>query len=67
MLDMGLYQLAKKLQMTREDLKHIILTPGELHIMMAQLRTIGAFIENSGLKMRREESDPTVQVEEINK
>lgn len=50
-LDMGLYQPAKKLQMTRQDLGHIILCPGELHIMMAQLRTIGAFIENSGLDM----------------
>ena len=37
--DMGLYQTAKKLQMTRQDLGHIILRPGELHIVMAQLRT----------------------------
>ena len=44
-LDMGLYQPAKKLQMTRQDLEHIILRSGELHIVMAQLRTIGAFIE----------------------
>lgn len=48
-LDLGLYQPAKKLQMSRQDLSHLILRPGELHIVMAQLRTIGAFIENSGL------------------
>ena len=54
---MGLYQLAKKLQMTRQDLGHIIHRPGELHIVMAQLRTIGAFIENSGLDMCWVESD----------
>ena len=56
-LDMGLYQPAKKLQMTRQDLEHIILRPGELHIVMAQLRTIGAFIEDSGLDMCWVESD----------
>ena len=56
-LDMGLYQPAKKLQMTRQDLGHIILRPGELHIVMAQLRTIGAFIENSGVDMCWVESD----------
>lgn len=50
-LDMALYQPAKKLQMTRQDLSHIILRPGELHIVIAQLRTIGAFIEDSGLDM----------------
>lgn len=54
---MGLYQPAKKLQMSRQDLGHIILRPGELHIVMAQLRTIGAFIENSGLDMCWVESD----------
>ena len=42
-LDMGLYQPAKKLQMARQDLRNIILRPGELHIVMADLRTIGAF------------------------
>ncbi|KAL9964664.1 hypothetical protein ACROYT_G028339 [Oculina patagonica] len=36
-LDMGLYQPAKKLQMHRSDLDHIILRPGELHIVMALL------------------------------
>ena len=56
-LDMGLYLPAKKLQMARDDLKHIILRPGELHILMAQLRTIGAFIENIGIDMAWIESD----------
>ena len=56
-LDMGLYQPARKLQMTHQDLGHIILRPGELHIVMAQLRTIGAFIENSGLDMCWVQSD----------
>ena len=56
-LDMGLYLPAKKLQMARDDLKHIILRPGALHILMAQLRTIGAFIENSGIDMAWMESD----------
>lgn len=50
-LDMGLYELAKKPQMAHQDLKHIILRPGELHIVMAQLRTICSFMENSGLDL----------------
>ena len=50
-LDMGLYQPAKKLQMARQDLRNIILRAGELHIVIAYLRTIGAFIDNSGLDM----------------
>ena len=48
-LELGLYQPAKKLQIARQDLKNLILHAGELHIVMAQLRTIGAFIKNSGL------------------
>jgi len=56
-LDMGLYLPAKKLHMARDDLKHIILRPGELHILMAQLKTIGAFIENSDIDMAWIESD----------
>ena len=48
-LDMGLYKPAKQLQMARKDLDHVILRPGELHITMAQLRSIGAYMENSGL------------------
>ena len=50
-LDMGFYQPAKKLQMARQDLRNIILRPGELHIVMADLRTIDAFIDKSGLDM----------------
>ena len=56
-LDMGLYQPAKKLQMARNDLQHLILRPGELHIVMAQLRTTGAFIEDSGLDLCWIEAD----------
>ena len=41
-LVMGLYMPAKKLQMARHDLNNRILPPGELHIVMAQLKTIGA-------------------------
>ena len=48
-LDMGLYQPAKKFQMARNDIQNLILRPGELHIVMAQLRVIGAFIEDGGL------------------
>ena len=56
-LVMGLYQPAKKLLMTRQDLGHIILCPGELHIMIVQLHTIHAFIENSRLDMSWVKSD----------
>ena len=38
--------------MARNDLQNLILRPGELHIVVAQLRTIGAFIEDGGLDMR---------------
>lgn len=41
-LDMGLYMPSKKLQMARHDINNIILHTGELHIVMAQLKTIGA-------------------------
>lgn len=56
-LDMGLYQPAKKLQMHRSDLDHIILRPGELHIVMALLRTIGSFIDSSGIDLCWTESE----------
>ncbi|KAL9976959.1 hypothetical protein ACROYT_G014308 [Oculina patagonica] len=56
-LDMGLYMPAKKLQMARDDLSNIILCQGELRIVMAQLKTIGAYIENSGIDMAWKESD----------
>ena len=56
-LDMGPYQAAKKLQMGRNDLDHLILRPSELHIVMAQLRTIGRFIEDSGIDLCWIEAD----------
>ncbi|XP_028413663.1 uncharacterized protein LOC114544233 [Dendronephthya gigantea] len=56
-LDLGLYLPAKKLQMARNDLNHLILRPGELHIVMAQLRTLGSFIEHSGIDLCWSESD----------
>ena len=56
-LYMGLYQPAKKLQMAWNDLSHIILRPGELHVVMAQIRTLGSFIENSGIDLCWSESD----------
>jgi len=43
-LDMGLYKPTKQLQMSRSDLDHLLLRPaGELHIVMSQLRCIGAY------------------------
>ena len=56
-LDMGLYKPAKQLQMSRRDLDHLILRPGELHIIMAQLRSLGSYIENSGLDFCWTEAD----------
>ena len=50
-LDMGLYKPAKQLQMARNDCSHLILRPGELHTVMAQLRTIGSYMDNSGLDL----------------
>ena len=44
-LDMGLYKPVKQLQMSRKDMDNIILRPGELHFVMAQLRCIEAYIE----------------------
>ena len=43
--------------MARTDMNNVILRPGELHITMAMIKTIGAFIENSGLDMAWIESD----------
>ena len=49
-LDMGLYKPAQKLLMEkRNEIKNIVLRPGELHIVIAMLRTIGCFIDNSGI------------------
>ena len=56
-LDMGLYKPAKQLQMHRNDMDHLILRPGELHIVMAQLRCIGSYIENSGIDFCWTEAD----------
>ena len=56
-LDIGLYMPAKKLQLARDDLNNIILRPGELHIVMAQLTTTGAYIETSGIDMAVVDSD----------
>ena len=56
-LDMGLYKPAKQLQMARNDMNHLIFRPGELHIVMAQLRTIGAYIESSGIDFCWTEAD----------
>jgi len=56
-LDLGLYLPAKKLQMSRNDLNNLILRPGELHVVMAMLRTIGAYIDNSGIDMCWTEAD----------
>ena len=39
------------------DMNHLVLRPGELHIVMAQLRTIGAYMENSGLDFSWTEAD----------
>ena len=43
--------------MAREDLDHLLLRPGELHFVMAQLRTLGAYVENSGLDFCWTEAD----------
>ena len=50
-LDLGLYKPAKQLQMARQDCSHLILRPGELHMVMAHLRTIGSYIDSSGLDL----------------
>lgn len=56
-LDLGLYKPAKQLQMSRQDLKDTIIRPGELHILMAQLRTIGVVINGSGLDLSWNQAD----------
>ena len=33
----------------KNDIQNIVLRPGELHIVIAMLRTIGSFIDNSGI------------------
>ena len=43
--------------MPRNDLSFMILRPGELHVVMAQLRTLGSFIENCGIDLCWSESE----------
>ena len=50
-LDLGLYKPAKELQMARDDCINMILRPGELHMVMAALRTIGSYMDGSGLDL----------------
>ena len=50
-LDMGLYKPAKRLQMARDDLNHFIPRLEELHIVMAQLKVIGSYIDSSGFDL----------------
>ena len=47
-VDLGLYRPMQQLQMSRNDTETILL-PGDLHIIMAQLRAIGTFIDLSGI------------------
>ena len=54
---MGLYLPAKKLQMARKDLNRLILRSGELHIVMAMLKTIGAYIESGGIDLCWQEAE----------
>ena len=49
-LDLDLYERALQLRNSRDDLRDkFILRLGELHIVFAQCRAIGAFIENTGV------------------
>lgn len=49
-LDMALYKSVKHLEMARSDCQNKwFLKPGELHIVIAQLRTIGSYIQNTGI------------------
>ena len=56
-LHMGLYWQAKRLQMGRNDLDHLNLCPGVLHIVQVQLWTIGGFIEHNSIDLCRIEAD----------
>ena len=49
-LDIALYKPVKQLEMAQEDYQRKwLLKPGELHIFIAMLPTIGDFIQNSGI------------------
>ena len=50
-LDLGLYLPAKRLQMAQCELKNILLQPGEPHVVRAMLRTIGSYIDSTGIDM----------------
>ena len=54
---MSLYKPAKQLQMARDDIDHLILRRGKLHIVMAQLCSIGPYIENIGIDFSWTEAD----------
>ena len=50
LLKQGLYKPLKQLEMARRDIQEKwVLKPGELHIIIAQLHTIGDFIRGSGI------------------
>ena len=56
-LDMDLYQRALKLQSSMPNLQNqCILRVGEFHTVLCMLRTIGSFVENSGIDEAWEES-----------
>ena len=49
-MDMALYKPIKQLQMAKADCQsRWLLKPGELHVIIAQMRTIGAYIKRSGI------------------
>ena len=49
-VDMALYKPLKQIEMANKDCQgKWVLKPGELHIIIAQLRTIGDFIHGSGI------------------
>lgn len=56
-LEVTLCKPAKQLQMASDDLNHMLLQPGELHIVMAHLRTIGSYIVNNGIDLLWTEAD----------
>ena len=55
-MDLGLYLPSKQLQMSRSDLDEIILRIGELHVVKAQIKTIGAYIDGGGISTCWDES-----------
>ena len=49
-LDMGLYKPAQKMLLEKKtELSNIVLRPGELNIVNEMLRTVGCYIDNSGI------------------